>query len=145
LPGRPPDISGTWKGVLTSDYIDPETKEKIPPIKVFMAIEQTSSDVLMRQISAESQSNSLSTDLSKSAGVWKLNFNYLNEPRTPFQGRSQIHMGSGVLYVHGNSPTSINGQYWTSRNSRGEIDFEKRSKIVHTRFEDAEKDEALVS
>ena len=143
VPKRPPNISGTWKGELHSEYIDPKTGEKWPTIQVFLVVEQTASSISIRQITSESGSQSLTASLEKNAGMWVVTYSYLNEPRLRHQERSPMHVGTGILNIHGSPPTSIDGQYWTTRDSKGEVEFSRHSKKIYTKFEDAQQDEKL--
>lgn len=143
IPKRPPDLSGTWRGTIESEYQNPETGQVVPPIKAFMVVEQTASTMSIRQLTSESRSHSLTASLEKSAGMWVASFTYINEPQLRYQRRSPMHMGAGVLNIHGSPPTSIEGQYWTSRDSKGELKFNRKSEKIYTNFEDAEKDQHL--
>lgn len=143
LPKRPPNLSGTWRGIIDSEYQDPKTGEVVPPIKAFMVVEQTASTISIRQLTSESRSHSLTASLEKNAGMWVASFTYMNEPQLRHQRRSPMHMGAVVLNIHGSPPTSIEGQYWTSRDSKGELRFDRKSKKVHTKFEEAERDRQL--
>ena len=55
-----PNLRGTWKGEILSNYEDPQTKEPIPPIEVYIVVRQTYSAIDVRLFSAESSSVSLS-------------------------------------------------------------------------------------
>ncbi len=143
VPKRPPNLSGTWRGTLHSEYRDPKTGKVVPPIKAFMVVEQTASTISIRQLTSESRSRSLTASLEKNAGMWVASFTYINEPHLRYQSRSPMHLGAGVMNIHGSPPTSIDGQYWTSRDSKGELRFGRKSKKVYTRFEDAERDRQL--
>src|SRR5262245_32090823 len=54
-----PYLKGTWKGVLVSNYIDPQTKQPVPPIEVYLVVRQTYSAIHLRLITRESVSESL--------------------------------------------------------------------------------------
>ncbi|MDQ3387816.1 MAG: hypothetical protein M3475_09530, partial [Actinomycetota bacterium] len=112
----------------------------VPPKEVFIVDEQTASATSIRQLTSESQSHSLTASLDKNAELWVASYTYINEPQLRYQKRSPMHLGAGVLNIHGSPPTSIDGQYWTSRDSKGEVSFYCRSKNLHTKFEDAQKD-----
>src|SRR5277367_5768948 len=49
-----PYLKGTWKGVLESNYIDPATQQRVPPIEVYLVIRQTYSAIHLRLITQES-------------------------------------------------------------------------------------------
>jgi len=55
---------------------------------------------------------------------------YVNWPDVRVEQRSRIHHGSASLVVSGNPTTRLRGQYWTSRDTRGELDFTTRVKLL---------------
>lgn len=44
-----PYIKGTWKGMLCSNYIDPLTTERVPPVEVYLVIRQTQGQILLAE------------------------------------------------------------------------------------------------
>ena len=54
-----PNIRGTWKVVLVSDWVNPETGERPEPIQAFMVVRQTYSTISMRLHTRESSSQLL--------------------------------------------------------------------------------------
>ncbi|WP_418418279.1 hypothetical protein [Blautia sp.] len=52
----------------------------------------------------------------------QLIYTYLNTPRAELQNRSSIHYGTAMLRI--DNPERITGNYYTSRLSRGSMDFE---------------------
>jgi hypothetical protein len=51
-----PDLRGTWKVQLQSDWINPETDAVIGPITCYMGVEQTLSNLQMHLMTPESES-----------------------------------------------------------------------------------------
>src|SRR4051812_45444064 len=51
-----PDLQGTWKVLLKSDWVNPETKEQVAPIECLMTIRQTYSRFSARLFTRESSS-----------------------------------------------------------------------------------------
>ena len=51
-----PNLRGTWKVTLLSDWINPETSQAIPPIACYMGVEQTLSTLQMHLMTPESES-----------------------------------------------------------------------------------------
>src|SRR5688572_23633164 len=49
-----PYIKGTWKGLLYSEYVDPKTNQKAPPIEVYLVIRQTYFTIHARLLTRES-------------------------------------------------------------------------------------------
>ena len=145
LPGRPPRLHGTWAGTLTSTYIPPGGTTPVPPIQVFLGVSQSASALSMSLLTAESRSRSLTSALDESSpGSWVASSTYINTPRLLIQDRSRIHHGSMVLDLHGSPPHSLNGAYWTDRDTKGQIALSSWSSRKHTDFASAQADPAFV-
>lgn len=125
-----PVLVGTWKGVLTSDWIDPETGQQIPPVNAFMLIYQTYSMITAKLITPESSSDLISSNLSANHNIYELTGLYVNTPRASVRERSSIHYGGVVLKVHQNKVITLQGHYWTDRKSLGEIKFTQCSASI---------------
>jgi hypothetical protein len=129
LLSKRPDLRGTWKGTLRSDYPDPTTQEKKGLIDVYLVIRQTNSTIDVRLFSAESSSVSLSGNLiADNGGVNMLTITYRNEPRLFNREHSQMSYGGMLLHVRGDKVYQLDGEYWTDRATRGEIKFSLWSK-----------------
>lgn len=136
-----PDIRGTWEGELVSSYIDPKTREQVPPIECYLAVTQRFSYLQMRQMTKESESWLIADDTRKSdkGDGYQIVGVFTNKPGVEVRDRSQIHYGALLLDTHGLSdrPTSLTGEYWTDRETKGKLTFERRVDKVHSRFDDA--------
>jgi hypothetical protein len=140
IAGRPV-LRGTWKGLLTSTWIDPSTGKQIPPIGVFLVVRQYYSMLSMSLVTTESPSTSLVGALDAPRhGVPTVSATYRNTPRLLLQNHSRIHHGALVLEVHGSPPTRLTGSYWTDRDTKGELTFDGRSSKLHTDFASAAAD-----
>src|SRR5438477_619196 len=58
-----PDLRGTWKGWLASDWVDPVTKQGRGDIECYLVIRQTFSTLDLRLLTEESGSISLSANI----------------------------------------------------------------------------------
>lgn len=139
---RRPDLRGTWKVSLQSDYIDPETNMRMKPITCFMGVTQTLSTLNMHLMTPESESWLIAESISPSPNGdgYQISGVYTNKPKIHLRGqRSDIHLGGLVLDTHGTmvQPSSIAGEYWTDRNTSGSMQFSERRPEVVTRYEDA--------
>jgi SMODS-associating 2TM, beta-strand rich effector domain len=131
-----PDLRGTWKGELISDYTNSATNQR----NVFLMIRQTNSTIDVRLFSAESSSVSLSGELtSDKAEVNTLIITYRNEPQLFKREHSPISYGAMLLNVRGDKVYRLDGYYWTDRSTRGEVKFTMRSKEKSHDFEQAAK------
>jgi len=137
-----PDLRGTWKVELQSDWKDPDTGQGVPLITAYLAIRQSLTSLNLRLMTPESKSLSLAYSIDIEADeIYRVYSIYRNEPKLELQGqRSEIHHGSLVLEVHGEPPTSMEGNYWTDRNTTGVMKMTDRNKIVFSTFADADRE-----
>jgi SMODS-associating 2TM, beta-strand rich effector domain len=135
-----PDLLGTWKGVVHSNWSDDETKQGRGPIDVYLVIRQTYTTIDVRLFSEESSSVSLSGNIFNDAvGVCTLAVAYRNTPRILKRGRSPINHGGMLLSLVGKPVHKLDGEYWTDRGTMGEITLTTRSKATAHDFEEAAK------
>jgi hypothetical protein len=135
-----PDLRGTWKGHLTSSWVDPATKQGRGQIEAYLVIRQTYSTIDVRLLAAESGSISLSASIVNDAqDVHTLAVVYRNTPRVLLRFRSPISHGGMLLYVRGTPIHQLDGEYWTDRETKGELVFAARSREVFHDFAQANK------
>lgn len=128
LPRVPVDIRGTWRGTLTSFWIDPDTGKKPDPKTVFLVVRQKAQSVSVILLTDESKSVSSLATVSPEPGEAKLDYMFLNTPDARVEHRSRMHHGSSSLDITGRPATRLHGRYWTDRDTRGELDFTERSR-----------------
>ena len=119
-----PDLSGDWSGTIKSNW-----KEKgLEPIPTEVSITQTFFNIQVRIKTGESRSYSIgaSFDIDKDRGFQHLFFSYLNTPKPGVRERSEIHYGSTLLNYEGYNVVKMDGEYWTSRETTGEIELTKK-------------------
>lgn len=135
-----PNIQGTWKGQINSSWKNPDTSKKAEAIEVYLVIHQTFSKINLKLISAESSSDLLVGNiLSDTEGRKKIIGTYNNTPRILLRDRSPIHYGSLILDIHGNPPKTLDGFYWTDRETKGELIFNIKIKRIIYNYEEAQK------
>ncbi|HUQ63890.1 MAG TPA: hypothetical protein VM121_09055 [Acidimicrobiales bacterium] len=122
----PRNLNGTWKGVLTTFWVDPETGVVPPPKPAFLVVRQTATTVSATMITDQMRSVSSLASLSGVDGQRSLEYMYLSRPDSRYEMHSRIHHGSTSLDVTGIPPDRLRGRYWTNRDSRGELDFTER-------------------
>jgi SMODS-associating 2TM, beta-strand rich effector domain len=115
-----PDLRGTWQGKLT--------RANGEPIAIFLVVEQSFSTIALRTFTTESHSASLSASLAKDKGQFQLAYIYRNEPKQLFRDRSPIHRGAVWLSVQGDDSAELDGDYWTDRDTKGEVHFKRVSR-----------------
>lgn len=129
-----PYIDGTWKGKIHSNWVNPKTKPKIESIDAYLVIRQKFSKVHARLITKESNSELLAGEIIKNSDeTWQFVSAYRNTPKMMIRERSPIHHGAMILSIKGQPPIGLDGQYWTDRNTQGEITFSGFNK---KKFED---------
>lgn len=101
-------IKYEWKNVTHSK----ETK---------LEIRQTFLSVTVKFGSDESSSNTVSGVIETINNEKQLVYIYLNTPEAQLQGNSPIHYGTTMLKIE--DPKHITGEYYTSRLTRGHMDF----------------------
>jgi hypothetical protein len=64
---------------------------------------------------------------------------YQNTPRVLVRDRSEIHFGGFKLHPLGERDPVLEGEYWTSRKTRGELTFRTRNRKPVEDFERASR------
>jgi hypothetical protein len=125
---KKPDVSGTWRGKLVSDYVR-EDGTNVPPIRVVIRFKQTNSQIVVTMFTNESQSISEQAQLIKGEDDrWRFSWVYRNTPRQRVQERSGSHRGSCDLHLSGRHGEVLSGQYFTERKTTGEIQLTEWNK-----------------
>jgi hypothetical protein len=135
-----PDLRGTWRVELQSDWQDPATEKVIGPIVAYLVVRQTFSSLSIRMLTAESASELVAAEINKASdGTYRVAAVYRNEPKLSVRDRSPIHYGAIVLDVQGDPATELVGYYWTDRNSRGELRTLARHESIAGSFKEAQE------
>lgn len=137
LPGITRCVRGTWKGTLTSFWIDPNTGQSPAPKTVYLIVRQTATLVSVTLVTDESRSTSTLGAVYTVDGSSVLTYLYLNRPEMRVEHRSRMHHGSTVLDITGSPATRLKGRYWTDRDSKGELDFQERVSALAEDFDTA--------
>ncbi len=124
-----PDLQGTWTGEVRSTWINPKTGSGIGPIPAHLIIRQTFTSISCVLVTGESQSYSLTAQINEDdeSGVLQLSYAYTNRPRARVRFRSEIHDGAAILTLKESGET-LDGEYWTSRKTTGEMTFRRVSR-----------------
>ncbi|MBU0516838.1 MAG: hypothetical protein KJ621_18955 [Proteobacteria bacterium] len=134
-----PDLRGTWQVKLSSDSKDPDTGELLNPILCFLVVRQTFSSLSMRLITPESSSSLIASKLIRTDdGIFQVVGVYRNEPKLELRGvRSEIHYGALIINIHGDPPSSLDGEYWTDRKTKGTIISNNKTEQVCSTYQEA--------
>jgi hypothetical protein len=124
LLSKRPWIAGIWSATLT-----PTAASVIPtggnrgPIEAYVIIKQTFWSVGVRQYTIESRSDSRATMWSETTGGSDrtLTYTYANRPLQELEHRSHPHLGTAALDVVSLRPSTITGEYFTDRYTKGDM------------------------
>ena len=135
-----PNLQGTWFGRLESTWVNPSTGERVPPKGVALVIKQTYTSMSCVMYTDESESYSTTAQINEDddSGVLRLSYGYTNRSRATVRDRSAIHDGASILRITNGSENKLEGEYWTSRKTTGEISVKLVSKELARSFSEAE-------
>jgi SMODS-associating 2TM, beta-strand rich effector domain len=140
-----PDIRGTWFLEVHSNWIDPDTKRNPPVIRGYVSVFQTFSKLNLRLMTEQSSSDCLATKLlERDDGSFELAAVFMTTPKAKFRDRSEIHHGGMLLTLDGNPPERIEGSYWTSRASTGDLILTNRQSKTYSTYQTAVNNLAVI-
>lgn len=139
-----PDLRGTWKVTIQSEWINPDTGVRVPPITAYAGIVQTLTKLQIQFMTPESESCLLAHAIEPTPCGNRFNVSvvYASTPGVELRGvRSERHVGAATISTHGAKykPESLTAEYWTDRRTVGRMTFEGRVPTVYSRFEDAQR------
>jgi len=133
-----PYLGGTWKGKIKSTWVNPDTQKNGTKIEAYLVIRQKFSKIHASLLTKESSSELLSGELiNKSDETWQFVGVYESTPKMMIRDRSPIHYGAIILLVKNKTPKGLVGQYWTDRNTKGEMVFLEYCKEKYLDFQAA--------
>ncbi len=124
-----PDLNGTWKGTLTSTWVDPTTGSSKPPIATEIIIRQGLFSTSVSLETQESVSHSTRSFLEpfRDSGRYRIWYSYNNDPQAQFLHRSSPHEGVAFLECEFDAdPDRLTGRYYTARRTTGDIDVRRK-------------------
>jgi len=135
-----PNLQGTWTGVLKSTWVDPKTQKPLAPIPVVFCVHQDFEKIDISMYTKESNSFSKAASfILESDNTISLSYTYANKPQAGVRDRSEIHDGASYLRVIESQTPSLEGEYWTSRKTTGDISVKKTSDKLSNCFDDTIK------
>lgn len=127
-----PDLNGTWKGVLKSNWICPNTGKKPNEIPTILTINQTFTNVSCVMRTGEMCSESFTSGfiINLETDSTHIVYSYKSDPKADIKYRSAPHFGTAKLSVV-NNQLILDGEYWSSRETTGTIHlkFWKKEKL----------------
>lgn len=135
-----PNLQGTWTGVLKSTWINPKTNKPVDPIPVQFCIRQDFENIHISMHTKESSSFSQAARfILESDNTISLSYTYSNKPQATVRDRSEIHDGAAYLRIIESETLRLEGEYWTSRKTTGDINIKKTSNDLINCFTDTTK------
>jgi predicted pore-forming effector associated with SMODS systems len=130
-----PDLQGTWVGTVQSTWPEP-TAAPPKPIPIIIVIRQSFYSISCFMYSQESTSFSSAAQLmGEEDGLpLHLSFNYSNRPKSSVREHSQMHYGAAILRVVQRPERVLEGDYWTDRRTRGDLQVLFKSRDLTDRF-----------
>ncbi|CAM3936117.1 hypothetical protein [Pseudomonas wadenswilerensis] len=118
-----PDLNGSWVGFIYSDWENPETGAKPPPIPVLLTVKQSFFHIscMMRTSEMESSSYSEGFLIDPDRQIKSLAYVFSSKPRISLNVRSIPHDGAAVFQIIEKPKQKLVGRYWTERLTKGEI------------------------
>ena len=114
---KTPRILGTYKGILLYDYGSKSKKE------LTIIIKQTFLSVKVIIKTNEITSYTISSNLEKENDEYVLYYTYITNPKSEFSKDNPIQRGTCRLVMVDSD--RLNGTYWTSRQTIGDIEMTK--------------------
>lgn len=128
-----PNLNGTWKGFIHTNWINPETGEKPEPIPVILTIHQSFSKISCVMRTKEMTSHSYISDfiIEKESQINRLSYSYISNPNQTVRERSTVHNGTMLFDIIDSEAKKLSGQYWTERQTTGQVELEfwKKKKL----------------
>lgn len=141
-----PILRGTWRAELTYRW-PPEAAPTTKPC--YLLIRQNFSTVSVRMFFDISSSESRSADISVSDGQYRLWWTYLSMAEQ-FDRDNPMHRGAAEVAISVSGKTTLEGQYWTERQTVGRITayahsrkfWDSFAKAEHAKFDSRKPGEA---
>lgn len=109
-----PKLTSKYRGTFVSTF-DNVVRDGTLDIK------QTLTTVHVIFTTKESKSRSISASIDDMLGEKQLTYCYINQPKSVFRHRSEIHYGTAILII--SEDGSLKGQYFTDRKTLGDMEF----------------------
>lgn len=127
-----PNLHGSWMGNIYSDWENPTTQDKAPPIPVLLVIKQNFFHINCKMMTGEMESFSTAEGFNIEADrqIKQLAYIYTSKPRISLNERSLPHDGSIVFDIIEKPEEKLKGRYWTERKTTGEIILKRYSLCI---------------
>lgn len=123
-----PNLNGTWRGTLKSNFSSSGTRRAIGPIEAELTVTQTFVNMrcTMRTAKMTSTSSSAGFVLDKADDqLRQLVYTYTSRPKLSLSPGNTMHEGTVVLDIPPGTPTTLTGRYWTTRGTMGDLNLSR--------------------
>ena len=131
-----PNLSGTWSGILRSDYTNKSGK-KIGDIKFYIVVRQSFLRIHLTTFTSSFTGISYSETLSLKKETGLKNVAYLYRKETSQDDSEILQEGAAELRFINSNPKKLEGKYWSNRKTNGKIKVFFVSKKIVDSFDDA--------
>lgn len=111
---KTPRLKKKYKGILISTF---DKSERLLEI----SIKQTLIGIRVFVLTHESSSRSLTSNIYEDHGQMFLTYGFINIPKAAVRDKSEIHYGMCMLNI--DNPKVLTGQYFTDRNTTGDMEL----------------------
>jgi len=141
-----PDLQGTWQGTLQTTWKDPNTGQTPSPISMILVIRQSFESISCVLYTKESPSYSNTASLTEddSSGIKKISYIYTSKPNVMVRDKNAMHDGAAILNIVSKPKKSLEGEYWTSRETTGSMSLYFQSKELAENFVWVERKDEVV-
>jgi len=116
-----PFLSGKWTGEINTKF---NSELKTIFVEVFIIHRFFNIQIKVKTGESKSVSTCGSFDIDEERGLKQLLYFYQNTPKAAVRNHSEIHYGAVRLEISDDLKT-LEGDYWTSRNTTGDIKLTK--------------------
>lgn len=134
-----PDLNGSWKGIIKSNWIDDKTGKKPDPIPALLTIKQSFTNIscVMRTEEMTSYSFISGFLIDKENQIFRLVYSYDSIPRQIVKQQSPQHYGTISLdIINNHGKKELIGDYWTGRRTTGTVELEFWKKELLEKYPD---------
>lgn len=131
-----PNLSGTWGGILKSDWKDKNGKT-VGDIEFYIVIRQSFLRIHFTTFTDSFIGTSYSETLSLKKEIGLKNVAYLYRKETSQDDNEVLQEGASELRLIDSVPRKLEGKYWSNRKTNGKIDVSFVSEKTVDSFNDA--------
>lgn len=119
-----PNLNGTWKGYITSDWRN-ENGDTIEPKEIFIVIRQSFIRIHFTTLTDTFVGSSYSETLNLKKAIGLKNVVYLYRKETSQKNDEDLREGATELrLIVGENCKQLNGKYWTNTKTQGTIEVQ---------------------